>query len=445
MSEATKINIKNYIKNYPKLTEGQINYATIVAFFAWSFSVFDFILSGTLLPIISDSFGWDTAYAARIAMYISIGVFIVSFTVGPIAEKIGRSNGLTFVTAGTALASLLTGFANSAAMLVGVRAISGLGYQEQAINSAYMNEITTDVKHKGLRYGFVQGGWPIGAMLAAIVSSLFLEQLGWRAIFWIGTIPAIIIVILRVKLKESPKWLEMRDVKDLWKEGKHEEAIALGEYYGIDVNKMMEKTPIGQLFGPDLRRHTIFLFVANILIWFPCQVFSVLGTTILTSAKGMQFGNALTLTIIINLFAYTGYLVAGAIGDKFGRRNVIFVFWSLSGIFFTIMLYVAHSYWSIMITFLLGLFCMLGGWATLMTYQGESYPTRVRATAVSFLNAWGYLGAIISSGIFSYFITIAGTVNAAFIAGAVPAIIGALCLLGCHKVAPGQKLEDIAK
>ncbi|MDR2163068.1 MAG: MFS transporter [Clostridiales Family XIII bacterium] len=439
------LNIKVHIKDYPKLTDGQINYATVVAFLAWSFSVFDFILCGTLLPVISEDMGWSTAYSAQVSMYISILVFLVSFTVGPIAEKFGRSTGLTVVTAGTAMSSLLTGFASGVVMLVAVRAISGLGYQEQAINSAYMNEITTNVKRKGFRYGFVQGGWPIGAMIAAVVSTLFLDDLGWRGVFWVGTIPAVIIVLLRFKLKESPKWLEMRDVKSLWNQGKKEEAIALGTHYGIDVNKMMGHNPISQLFAPDLRKHTIFLLAANILIWFPCQVFSVLGTTVLTAGKGLSIENALVLTIIINVCAYGGYLVSGALGDRFGRRNIIFIFWGLCGIFFSIMLFAASSYYVIMITFLLGLFCMLGGWATIMTYQGESYPTRVRAQAVSFQNAWGYLGAIISSGLFSFLIGATNIIMASFLAGALPAIVGACCLLGCKKVAPGQKLEDIAQ
>ena len=432
-------------KNYPHLTNSQVNYATIVAFFAWSFSVFDFILSGMLLPVMSADFGWDAAYGAQVSMYIAVGVLLVSFTVGPISEKIGRSNALMVVTAGTAIASFLTGFTTGVLFLVIVRAISGLGYQEQAINSAYMNEITHEVKHKGFRYGFVQGGWPIGVMIAAIVCTLFLGDLGWRAVYWIGTIPAVIIVLLRIKLKESPKFLEMRDVKNLIKAGNMDEAIELGKHYGIDVEKMNGKTPVSQLFAPDLRRHTISLFIANILIWFPCQVFSVLGTTVLTQAKGFEFNNALLIAIVSNLLAYGGYLAAGAIGDKFGRRNVIFAFWFTSGIAFTIMMYLTNTWWITMIMYMIGNTSMLGGWATLMTYQGESFPTRVRASAVSFLNAWGYVGAIISSGIFSVCITYFGIVHAAVIAGSIPACIGAALMLLCHKVAPGQKLEDIAQ
>lgn len=433
------------VKHYPPLTKGQINYATVVAFFAWTFSTFDFTLSGTLLPLMAADFGWSTAYSAQVSMYISVGVLAVSFTVGPIAEKIGRSNALMVVTAGTAIASLLSGFAMGVAYLVIVRAISGLGYQEQAVNSAYMNEITTDVKHKGLRYGFVQGGWPIGVMLGSIFCTLFLADLGWRGVYFMATIPAVIIIILRIKLKESPKYYEMRDVKKLLKEGKREEAIELGNVYGIDVVKMTEKNTIGQLFAPDLRRHTICLFAANILVWFPCQVFSVLGTTVLTSAKGLDFSNALVMTIVVNLFAYSGYLIAGAIGDKFGRRNVIAVVWVISGLSFAVCMFIAEGFIAVMILYLIGTTTMLGGWATLMTYQGESYPTRVRANAVSFLNAWGYVGAIIASGIFSACITAFGTAVAAVIAGAIPSIIAGLLLLGCNKVAPGQKLEDIAQ
>ncbi|MGN0671921.1 MAG: MFS transporter, partial [Anaerovoracaceae bacterium] len=238
------------VKRFPQLTSGQVAYATVIAFCAWSFSTFDFVLEGTLLPLMAQEFGWSVAYSAQVSMYVSIAVLLVSFTVGPVAEKIGRSNALLLCTLGTCLSSFISGFVTGAAFLVFARAFSAYGYQEQCVNATYMNEITTNVKHKGLVYGFVQGGWPIGVMLGAVICTLWLDDLGWRGMYWLATVPAIIIIILRIKLKESPRYLELKEVKKLIKEGKMAEAIALGAVYGIDVEKMVQKNTIGKLFEP---------------------------------------------------------------------------------------------------------------------------------------------------------------------------------------------------
>lgn len=432
-------------KHWHQLTNRQIVYATVIAMCAWTFSTFDFVLSGTLLPVMATEFGWSTAYSSMVSMFISIGVLLVSFTVGPIAEKIGRSNALMLVTLSTAFASFLTGFTMSVIYLVLVRAISGFGYQEQTINSAYMNEITVNVKNKGFVYGFVQGGWPIGTMLAAAFTTFFLDSFGWRGVYWFATIPAVIIVLLRIRLKESPRFFEVKEIRAAASAGDMEKAKALGEVYQVDVEKMYEKNTLGQLFEKGYARHTICLLIANILIWFPCQVFSVLGTTVLTSAKGLSFDNALLMTIIINCVAYVGYLVAGKVGDKFGRKIVIVTIWIISGCAYAICMLLCHSFASVLLTYLIGTFCMLGGWATLMTYQGESYPTRVRAFAVSFQNAVGYIGAIIASGLFSAVIASSGTMIAALLVGAIPMAVAGVVMLGTHYVKPGQKLEDISQ
>lgn len=445
VESVTQNGISLNVKRFPALTSGQVAYATVIAFVAWSFSTFDFVLEGTLLPLMAEEFGWTTAYSATVSMYVSIAVLIVSFTVGPVAERVGRSNALLLCTLGTCLASFLSGWTTGVAWLIFARAFSAYGYQEQCVNSTYMNEITTNVKRKGFIYGFVQGGWPIGVMLGAIICTLWLDDLGWRGMYWIATAPAIIILILRIKLKESPRYLEMKEVKAFIKEGKMAEAVALGDVYGIDVNKMTEKNSIGQLFEPGMRLHTICLFIINILIWFPCQIFSVLGTTVLTDGKGVSFSSALVMTIVVNGTAYLGYLLAGAIGDKVGRKWVILGIWVLSGVSFAICMLVVTAYGAVLFFYTLGTFCMLGGWATLMTYQGESYPTRIRAFAVSTQNAVGYVGAIIASGIFALFISAFGTTMAAFLAGAIPMALGGILMLGCHSIKPGQKLEDIAQ
>jgi MFS family permease len=137
-------------------------------------------------------------------------------------DRIGRRSGLIFTTVGAALSSGLTAISPWAWWLVVVRFISGLGYSEQAVNSTYLNEMYAAaeqggerVKSKGLTYSFIQGGWPVGVLFAAAMTAALLPVTGWREIFAIATFPAIVIAILGRRLKETPQFLRMKEVRAL--------------------------------------------------------------------------------------------------------------------------------------------------------------------------------------------------------------------------------------
>ncbi|MGH2637754.1 MAG: MFS transporter, partial [Rhabdochlamydiaceae bacterium] len=260
-----------------KITQTDVIYASIVAFFAWTLSVYDFILFGTLLPVIAVDFRWSVSTSTAIATWVSVGTFFVSLLVGPITDYLGRRNGLVITVAGAALSSGLTAFTPSALYLVLVRALSGFGYSEQAVNTTYLSEIY-GARRRGLLYSFIQGGYPIGVLFASAAAILFLPALGWRGLFLLSTFPIVLILLLRFKLKESPRFQHMEKVRHLIAEGKTQEAEDLGKQYGIDTTQSKKFTYI-QLFGRDICTHTLFLGVAFLLNWFAVQIFSVLGTT----------------------------------------------------------------------------------------------------------------------------------------------------------------------
>src|ERR1700743_2971977 len=77
--------------------------ATVVAFFAWVFAVYDFILFGTLLPEIGKHYGWDAAAQADIATLAAIGTAVIAFAIGPLLDRAGRKAGLLWTVAGAAV------------------------------------------------------------------------------------------------------------------------------------------------------------------------------------------------------------------------------------------------------------------------------------------------------------------------------------------------------
>ena len=427
----------------PIIKHADVVYASIVAFFAWVFSVYDFIMFGLLIPVVADAFGWSIGYAITLNTWITAGSVLVALTVGPITDYFGRKNALAIVTGGAALSSGLTALATGPIFLGVVRAFSGFGYSEQAVNTTYLSELYGK-ERRGFGYSFIQAGWPVGVILAATTSSLLLPSIGWRGVFAVATLPAIIIVFLRLRLKETPRFAYMQQVRELMKAGHLEEAKALGAEHGIDVERASAFT-FRQLFGSDIRKHTIFLALGYSMQWVAAPMFVIFATTVLTQAKHIEFANSLLLLIVVNLVGIVGYIVIGWIGDRVSRRNVIVVGWALAGIFYAAMLLWANSFLSVMILFALSQFFEAGVYAPTFTYFAESYPTRMRGSGASFANAIGQIGGIVGSALFAILLAAGIAVGTtALYLSLIPMLLAALLLLGARNVPPRTELEAIA-
>jgi MFS family permease len=423
----------------------ELIYPSIVAFLAWVVCVYDYIMFGTLLPRMADDFGWATATSTAVATLVAVGTFFVAILVGPLIDYAGRKRSLIITTAGTGLSSLLTGLtpaAFGAVWLTVIRAISGLGYSEQAVNTSYLNELYGNRKSRGFVYAFIQGGWPIGVLLASAFTALLLGTVGWRGVFMLATIPALIVAALGLRLEESPRFLAMQRVRQLEKEDRHDEAVEFGRHFDIDVHHV-EETTLQQIFEPDIRWHTIFLALAFLTNWIGIQVFAVLGTTVLTEGKGVSFGSALTVLIVSNAAAYIGYLCHGFVGDRIGRRLTIAGGWVISGLAYTVMLFGPDAQGFVLTMYTIGLFFIIGPYAALLFFMSESFPTRVRGTGASFVNAMGPIGAIVGGALLTTFLTMTGEnmVLAAFLSGGLATILSGVLMLGTRDVKDPHQAE----
>jgi MFS transporter, putative metabolite:H+ symporter len=411
--------------------------ATTIAFFAWLFAVFDYIMFGTLLPQISSSFGWDDATASFISTLVSVTTAVIALAVGPITDRIGRRKGMILTVSGTAVASALSAVTPSAAYLIGVRSLGGLGLSEQAVNATYLNEIyaVTDdeaiKRRRGLIYSLVQGGWPLGVLLASAWVAIFLPTIGWRGCFLLAVFPAVLIALMRRGLRESPQFELELQLRALRKQGRHTEATELARSYGVDERPA---APLTAIFKGQALRNTLVLGLAWFINWFGIQLFSVLGTTVLTEGKHVSFTNSLVLLIVANAVGYVGYVTHGFLGDRLGRRNVIAFGWIISGILFALMLTVANGTISVVILYSLGLFFLIGPYAALLFYMGECYDTTCRATGTAFLNALSQPGAIVAGAIVTGMLAKGSNwSHAALLVGAVGTFVSGFIMFGARK------------
>lgn len=427
---------------FPRRT---IIYTSVICFLAWVFSVYDYVLFGTLLPVIADQFGWSAAFSTRVATYVAIGTFFFALMVGPILDYFGRKKALIIATAAAGLSSALSALAPNAIYLTVVRAFSGLGWSVEVVNSTFLNEIYGTRERRGFMYSFVQSGWPVGALLAAGSTALLIGAVGWRGVFLFAVLPSIIVILLALKLRESPVYETMQEIRRLESEGKQAEAEELSERYNLNVQHA-EKNTFKQIFEPGIRKHTILLSLAFLLNFFGIQVFSVLGTTVLVEAKGVNFGSALTVLIIANVGAFIGYLSHGFVGDYIGRRQTVAGGWLIGGVVFTVMLFGPASSAFVIPMYAVGLFFLNGPYAALLYYMGESFPARVRGTGVAFAHAMGPIGTIGGSALLSVILAAGWDMSvAAFISGALGIFLSGLCMLGTRDVHNVREAELVAE
>lgn len=386
----------------PAVTVKETRRGARIAFLAWTLAVYDYILFGTLLPRISEDFGWDTTQALFISTLISIGTFVVIIAVGPVIDRMGRRSGMMLTVGGTALSSLATAFTAGAASLIGIRSISGLGLAEQAVNATYLKEVfdltedETIKKRKGLVYSFVQSGWPAGALLAAgfvAVINAFAGQGEWRWIFALASLPAILVFIIRRGLKETPQFRLQQHLRKLHKEGRSAEAQEIAARFGLSTEA---KSGFARIFAPEYRRNTVALMLSWVLNYFGVYAFSFLSTTVLESVKGIDAQTALVVVVLSNLVAIAGYVFHGWLGDRIGRKKVIVGGWAVAGFAFAALILGPSSVGFVLVAFMAGMFFLLGPYAALMFYQAECYGPECRATGSTFLTSMGQPGVMLA-------------------------------------------------
>ena len=423
-------------------SRADVRRATVIAFLAWVFAVYDFILFGTLLPEIGKRYNWDSATQSALATWVAVGTAVVAFIVGPLVDRVGRRAGIIITVSGAAFCSILTSIGGGLGKvaLVLIRSLSGMGYAEQTVNATYLSEVYAAAndpvleRNRGFIYSLVQGGWPVGALVAAGLTALLLPVLGWQGCFIFAAIPSLIIAFLARRLRETPQFIESREASSQGQGATAPEVSGLG-------SETRASAGLAMAFQGDALRATFFLGLAFFLNWFAIQVFSILGTTVITAVHKITFENSLLILVLSNVVGYLGYLAHGYVGDRIGRRNAIAMGWMLGGIAFAAMLLAGHDFGIVVLLYSVGLFFLIGPYAALLFFIGESYPTVIRATGGGIINALGPVGAIVAGiGATSVLQQGGNWQTAALLFGALPCFVSGLLVLGAKHIPPQQRI-----
>jgi MFS family permease len=339
-------------------------YALALVSAGWIFAGMDYTIYSFALPLILTDLKISIPTAGLVFFLSLQGTFIGSLLVPVLADYFGRRRAMM---ANILLYSLTTGavaLAASAWYLTIARFLVNFGIgAEQPIGATYISE-QWNPKTRARAMGFMQSGFAIGTLFATLLLATLGAAFGWRILFIIGALPALLVVGLRFWLPESRKWQEQREQRRAG-----------------TVEAKNAGFPMGQLFRPDLRRATVLgtvlLIMGNtagggILAWAP---------TFLKLQRGLDISSVGWFGVVFSIGLFVGYNLAGVMADLTSRRISLMLAFGLGIVSQLAFGLVTNLVLLAIAIFLVG---VAGGgqFANFIVYLSEMFPTRARATGV---------------------------------------------------------------
>ena len=324
-----------------------------------------------VLPALLSEWSLTKAQAGEIGTAALLSSAIGGWAAGILADRIGRVRTLQITILWFASFSFLSGLAENYAELFAARALLGFGFGGETAASAVLIGEIIDARHRGKGVGLVQSGWSLGSMLAAGVATLFFSVLpeaqAWRAVFFVGLLPAVLVFVIRRFVAEPQVFKDSRKRTDSG--GREASFLAIFSRPMLKTTILTALISTGSLGG----NYTLS-------IWLPAFLKTVRGLAVLNT------GGFLAVMIC---GAFTGYVVGSYLTDRIGRRKhfVVFSLGSLVTVYAYTLIPISNTV-RLFLGFPLGFFSS-GIFAAIGAYFTELFPTPIRASGQGFAFNFG--------------------------------------------------------
>jgi MFS family permease len=362
--------------------------STLVATFGgWALDGMDVMMYSLVIPTLITAWHLSKGRAGMLGTAALLISAVGGWLAGLLADRFGRVRILQLTIVWFALFTFLSGFTNSFWQLLMTRGLQGLGFGgEWAVGSVLMGEAIR-AQHRGRAVGTVQGGWAIGWGIAAVcytvLFSVLPPSLAWRALFWIGILPALLVFYIRRRVPEPEVFSQTRARETALGEGSH----------------------FLEIFSPSLLRITLpaALLATGaqggyyaITTWLP---------TFLKTTRGLSVLNTGGYLFVVIVGSFLGYMTGAWLTDRLGRRRTLVLFAVCSFLTVTAYTYLPISN-SVMLVlgFPLGFFAS-GSFSPMGAFFTELFPSRLRGSGQGFSYNFG-------RGIGALFPTLVGYLSA---------------------------------
>jgi MFS family permease len=346
----------------------------LAAYAGYGLDGFDFLIYTFVIPTLIALWGMDKAQAGYIASAALVTSAIGGWAAGILADRFGRVRVLQLTVVWFALFTCLSGFTHSFGQLFVTRALQGFGFGgEWAVGSVLVAE-TIEASHRGKAAGVVQSSWSVGWAAAALAfwaaSTLLPPDIAWRVLFWIGILPALLIIYIRRNVREPAVYTALQT-----------SAAAASRAPGGARDFL-------RIFRPPLLRNTFWatslatgMLAAyySITTWLP---------TFLETERHLSVSGTTGYLLMLITGSLAGYLTSAWLADAIGRRSNFMLFAGGGALLILLYTHVPVSGGMLLIGFPLGFF-ILGIFAGMGACFAELFPGEVRCSAQGFCYSTG--------------------------------------------------------
>jgi len=423
-------------------------YATVIFFHF--FDGFDVLMMGTVLPGIRTTFNLTSVQGGVLVSSTFIGMLIGAVMIPMLADQIGRKRALFLAIAWYAVFSLVAATATSYNELFIVRLLEGVGLgAEVPLVFTYVVEFVPTRK-RGLLAASSVFFWLTSGGIASATAILVVPSLTWRGMFWLGAVPAIVLIFAWRHVPESIRYLLSRnrivEAETIVRQFSSIDPDTLDSKLlarPVSRDESSAKKRFAEIFRNGYLRYTLTLWGVNfgsgmvffgLSAWLP-SIFIQMGYT------------------MVHSFAFSSLIAtAGAVGclchalliDIFGRRLTIGLSFLIGGLA-TFAWGNASSIYAIMGLGALTAFTGAGGvTGCIHTYNVELYPTQTRAMGAGFATAWQRIGGIVAPMILGAFLSAKLPLFSSFAFLGAIMIANSILVLGLLYETKGKSLEQIA-
>ena len=370
----------------------------LAASLGWMLDSFDAMLYALVLAHIMRDLGMSKGTAGLLSTLMLLASGIGGVLFGFLADRIGRKRALMLSIVTYSVCSFASGLSTTVLMLAIVRFILGLGMGGEWNTGATLVAETWPDALRAKAIAIVQSSWAIGYALAALVAGIVLRYASWRAVFFVGILPALVTLWIRREVPESEMWAERRANKNL----SPLSSVGSRENSGKQISSSHVRTPRSlpldnsydddsffKILRPPFLKSTLVLLFLNffglfgwwgLFQWIPAY----LSLPVARGGRGFGIMGTSTLLIVLNLFGmFPGYLSFGWLADRLGRRRsfVLYLFAAAILIPFYAM---ARSGIALLIIGTVVAFFATGWFSGCGTIGSEIYPTQLRARGLGF-------------------------------------------------------------
>ncbi len=334
--------------------------ALIAASLGWLLDAFDVMLYALILTAVVKDLGLSLATGGQLASLTLAASALGGLVFGVVADKLGRTRALSLSILLYSVFTFACGLAQNVWQLAIFRFLLGLGMGGEWASGATLVSETWPEKHRGKALGLMQSCWAIGYGAAAIVVALVLPTYGWRAVFFIGIIPALFTLWIRRNLEEPEMWTRSREV-------------------GSVASGFSRTTPVPFKIVVTLT----LMNAATMFAWWGLNLWvpSYLSLPVAQGGIGLSTTTMSMFVVAMQVGMWLGYVTFGFISDTFGRKPTYVTYLVLAAA----LVWAYGSTREPMYLLVLGPFVAFFGTGFFSGFgavASEIFPTAIRATAL---------------------------------------------------------------